>query len=135
MPRGVLYYEAMGLLNPRRRRNNRSNHELLKVVVYHELKDVIESLDRGVCPFCGRKFNGYRIARSHIARSECSFALKTRIEDALRLYRRVSECIRGVGSWFYLVLGDLRSPFFKTKRDLVRWLEESGLLGKLKGSF
>jgi len=135
MPKGLVYYEVMGLLNPRRRRSNSCNHELLKAVVYHELGDVMEALDKGVCPFCKRQFRGYRIARSHIARSMCSFALKSRVKDAIRLYRKLSNCIRMVGWRYQLVIGDLRSPLFNTKGELARWLEESGLLDKLKSSF
>ena len=135
MVRGQLYYEVVKLLSPRHRRSNRSNHELLKVVVYHELKDVIESLDRGVCPFCGRKFQSYLVARSHVSRSICSFALKSRVEDVLRFYHKVNRCIARTGKGYYLRVGGYRTPFFKTKRDLARWLEESGLLGKLKSAF
>jgi hypothetical protein len=135
MPRGFLYYEVMRLLNPRRRRSDKSNHELLKAVVEHELGDVIEALSKGVCPFCGRSFRGYIWARSHTARSNCSLALRTRVEDALRLYRKLSGYVRRVNGKYQLRVGDYRSPYFNTKRELARWLEESGLLGKLKGSF
>jgi hypothetical protein len=135
MPRGFLYYEVARLLNPRRRKNNRSNHELLKVVVEHELRDVLEALDRGICPFCGRSFRGYMWARAHTVRSDCSLALKARIEDALRLYRKINSYVRKTGSGYYLRVGDFRTPFFKTKSQLVRYVVESGLLGKLKSAF
>ena len=135
MPRGQVYYEVVNLLNPRRRRNSSSNHHLLRVVVEHELKDVIEALESGRCPFCGRAFRGYMWARSHVVRGKCSFALKTRVEDAVRLYRRISSCVRRTSMGYYLRVGDYRTPFFRTKGDLARWLEESGLLGKLKPSF
>ena len=135
MVRGQLYYEVVKLLSPRRRRNNRSNHKLLKVVVYHELKDVIESLDRGVCPFCGRRFQSYVVARSHVSRSTCSFALKSRVEDVLGFYRRVSRYIARTGRGYYLRVGDYRTPFFRTKGELATFIAGSGLLGKLKSSF
>jgi hypothetical protein len=135
MVRGQLYYEALKLLNPRRRRSNKSNHALLRVVVEHELGDVLESLDRGVCPFCGRSFRSYMWARAHIARSRCSFALKARVEDALRLYRRINSCIRRVNGLYQLRVGDYRTPYFRTKGLLVRYIAETGLITKLKSSF
>jgi hypothetical protein len=135
MVKGQVYYEIARMLNPRRRRSNRSNHRLLKVVVYHELRDVMESLDKGVCPFCGRRFQGYVVARSHITRSKCSFALKARVEDALRLYRRISSCVRRAGSGYYLRVGDLCTPTFRTKGDLATFIAETGLLAKLKYAF
>jgi hypothetical protein len=135
MVKGQVYYEIARMLNPRRRKSNRSNHRLLKVVVYHELRDVIESLDKGVCPFCGRRFQSYMVARSHVSRSECSFALKSRIEDALRLYRKVNGCIVKTGSGYYLRVGDLRTPYFRTKGDLATFIAETDLLAKLKYAF
>ena len=135
MPRGQVYYEVMKLLNPRRRRSNRGNHRLLRVVVEQELGDVLESLEGGRCPFCGRSFRSYMWARAHVARSRCSFALKSRIEDTLKLYRRINSCIRRVNGLYQLRVGDYRTPYFRTKGLLVRYIAETGLITKLKSSF
>jgi hypothetical protein len=135
MVRGQVYYEVMRLLNPRRRRSNRGNHHLLRVVVEQELRDVIESLDKGVCPFCGRSFRSYMRARAHITRSDCSLALKTRVEDALRLYRRINSYIRRTSLGYYLRIGDYRTQYFRTKGDLATFIAETDLLGKLKYVF
>jgi hypothetical protein len=74
-------------------------------------------------------------ARAHIARSDCAFALKASVERALEFYRRINSYVRRTGAGYYLRIGDLRTPFFRTKGELARWLGESGLLDKLKGVF
>jgi hypothetical protein len=135
MPRGLLYYEVLGLINPKRRRTSRSNHGFLKVIVEHELGDVLESLERGVCPFCGRVFSSYRIARAHIAKSDCAFALKASVERVILLCRRINSYVRYSGKRYYLRIGDYCTPVFNTKRDLALYVVRSGLLDKLKSTF
>jgi hypothetical protein len=91
-------------------------------IILKKYEHVISSIEKNVCPFCGKSSSKPRWLRRHLSVSRCRDELDNVVKDVAELYTKIRNLYTRNSGRYVVCLAKYNCVSFYTSDEFVKWI-------------